>query len=92
MGRFAVLAAEKEVPGGGVRANRDCTPKSSIAASFVSNLSHPGSPPGRIPPGPTVLKGGPRWDTNTTWLIDSALLRDIFDLFSLLRDPIQRQP
>ena len=26
-------------PGGGVRANRDCAPKSSIAASFVSNSS-----------------------------------------------------
>ena len=53
-----------------------------IAASFVSNLSHLGSPPGRIPPVPTVLKG---WNTDTTRSIDS-------DPFSPPRDPIRRQP
>ena len=76
-------------PDGGVRVNRDCAPKSSIVASFVSNLSHLGSPPGRIPSGPTVLKGGSRWNLDTTRSIDSAL-NDIFDPFSPSRDPIRR--
>jgi len=92
LGGLAVLAAEKEVspgqvPGGGVRAYRDHTPKSSIAASFVSNLSHLGSPPRRIPPRPAVLKWGPS-RTLTTWLINSALCNN-FNLFSLLYNLIQ---
>jgi hypothetical protein len=45
-------------PGGGVRVSRDYAPESSIAAWLISNTSHLGCPPGRIPPGPAVLKGG----------------------------------
>ena len=60
-----------------------------IVASFVSNTSHLGSPPGRIPSGPTVLKGGSRWNLDTTRSIDSTL-NDIFDPFPPSRDPIRR--
>ena len=35
------------------------------------------------------FEGGSRWNTDTTWLIDSALLRDFFNPFSLSRDPIR---
>ena len=74
--------------GGGVHVNRDCAPKSSIAVSFVSNLSHLGSPPGRIPQVPTVLKGGYLSNPGTTRSIDSALLHDILNPFLPSRDPI----
>ena len=70
-----------------MRVNRDWAPKCSIVASFVSNLSHLGSLPGRIPQVPTVLKGGYLLNPGTTRLNDSAFLHDIFNLFLLLRDP-----
>ena len=54
--------------------------------SFVSNLSHLGSPPRRIPQVPTVLKGGYLLNPGTTRLINSAFLYNIFNLFLLLRD------
>jgi len=69
-----------------VRVNRNWAPKYSIAASFVSNLSHLGSPPRRIPQVPTVLKGGYLLNPGTTRLINSAFLYNIFNLFLLLRD------
>ena len=69
-----------------MRVNRDWAPKCSIAASFVSNLSHLGSLLGRILQVPTVLKGGYLSNPGTTRSIDSAFLYDIFDLFLLSRN------
>ena len=69
-----------------MRVNCDWAPKCSIAASFVSNLSHLGSLPGRIPQVPTVLKGGYLLNPSTTRLINSAFLYNIFNLFLPLRN------
>ena len=88
IGRLGSWKGGPTWPGGGVCVNRDCAPKSSIAVSFISNLSHLGSPPGRIPQVPTVLKGGYLWNPDTTRSNDFALLYNIFDPFSLLFDPI----
>ena len=64
-----------------------------VAASFVSNSSHLGSLPGRIPLVPTVLKGRGSywWNTDTARPIDSAL-HDIFDRLSPSCNLIRRQP
>ena len=89
LGRLAVLAAEKEVRPGQVEAFAStATALPNVAASFVSNSSHLGSPPGRIPQVPTILKGGCLWNPDTARSIDSTLLHDIFNLFSPLRDLI----
>jgi hypothetical protein len=72
LGRSVVLVAEKEVSPG-VRANRDCAPKSNIAAGLLSIQAtwavHLGE-----------FHQGYWWNIETTRPIDSAL-HDIFDLF-----------
>ena len=56
LGRLVVLAVKKEVLSSYIEAFA-LTTIALIAASFISNLSHLGNPPRRIPLVPTVLRG-----------------------------------